>query len=326
MPFGETVVTEATVKSDRAPLPQATPIISYSPLVFDVPGRQAPLEVRVTMPAMGNKLPLILLSHGHGASNYLASTRGYSPLVDFYGAHGFVVIQVTHQDSKTLALDPKGPEGAVYWKSRPQDFHFILDHLDDIENTVPGLAGRMDKSKIAVVGHSMGGHTSALLAGATVTDMHTSEVVDLSEPRIKAFVMIAPAGDGKDAAPWLIANYPEPLATNYGTMTSPALVIVGDADCNPNFSTRADWRADAYKLAPGPKTLLTVFGAEHIFGGISGWDALETSDEDPARVAEIQRATWAYLRSALYANEDAWPDVISELSSMGNPFGRVVVK
>jgi hypothetical protein len=66
-----------------------------------------------------------------------------------------------------------------------------------------------------------------------------------------------------------------------------------------DFSARPDWRADAYALVPALKTLATLFRAEHIFGGISGWDTREASDEDPARLAEVQRLTWAYLRSAL---------------------------
>lgn len=319
-------MNEPTTRPDRAPLTAADQIVAFSPLRFEVPGRQATLELRVTMPATGENLPIILLSHGHGASNFLASIRGYGPLVDFYGAHGFVVIQVTHQDSKTLALDPTGPEGGLFWRSRAEDFQFILDHLDEIEAAVPGLAGRLDKERVAVVGHSMGGHTSALLAGARVTDMHSGEVVDLAEPRIKAFIIIASSGDGKDGAPWLVEHYPEILKTDFSSMTSPALVIVGDADFNPNFSLRKDWRADAYNHSPSPKTLLTVFGAEHIFGGISGWDSNETSDENPARVAEMQRVTWAYLQSALYPEDQAWNVVTAEMAQAGNGFGRLETK
>jgi pimeloyl-ACP methyl ester carboxylesterase len=317
----------AVERAFRTPLPPATPIVSYSPLTFNVPNRLIPLEARVTMPTTGDKLPIVLISHGHGQSNYLSSIRGYGPLVDFYGAHGFVVIQVTHQDSKILGLNsPQNPEGATFWRSRAEDFHHVLDRLDEIEATVPGLAGRLDRSRIAVVGHSMGGHTSAMLAGATVTDIHTGEKVDLSEPRISAFIMISPAGDGKDAAPWLRENYPENLNTDYGTMKRPALVIVGDKDFNANFSARRDWRADAYNQGPSLKTLLTVFGAEHIFGGISGWDARETSDDNPSRVQGVQQATWAYLRSALYPEDRVWPNIVEEMSTGNSTFGRVDTK
>ncbi|WP_197673674.1 hypothetical protein [Stappia sp. ES.058] len=95
-------------------------------------------------------------------------------------------------------------------------------------------------------------------------------------------------------------------------MTTPCLVVTGDKDINPMFSERADWRADAYRLAPGPKSLLSVNEAGHIFGGISGYDAAETSDESPERVAAVQRITWAYLRTALYPDDPAWSTIKSE--------------
>src|SRR5687768_10122528 len=93
-------------------------IMSVSPVIFKVPGRRVDLEISVSAPVTGKNLPIILFSHGHGASNFLSSFRGYAPLADFYAAHGFVVIQPTHQDSKTLSLDTNGPEGALFWKSR----------------------------------------------------------------------------------------------------------------------------------------------------------------------------------------------------------------
>ncbi|WP_158277981.1 hypothetical protein [Caulobacter endophyticus] len=42
----------------------------------------------------------MLLSHGHGPSNYIPSKDGYGPLVNFYAERGFVVIQPTHLNSK----------------------------------------------------------------------------------------------------------------------------------------------------------------------------------------------------------------------------------
>ena len=43
----------------------------------------------------------------------------------------------------------------------------------------------------------------------------------------------------------------------------------------------SDWHADPYFLSPGPKSLLTLFGAEHGLSGISGYDVAETTDENP---------------------------------------------
>lgn len=46
-----------------------------------------------------------------------------------------------------------------------------------------------------------------------------------------------------------------------------------------------DWFIDPYFLSPGSKSLLTLFGAEHILGGISGYNVAETTDKNPERVA-----------------------------------------
>ena len=72
------------------------PVLSYGPVVLPVPGRPVDLHLRVTAPATGTDLPVILLSHGQGYSNNLSSLNGYAPLANFWAAHGFVVIQPTH--------------------------------------------------------------------------------------------------------------------------------------------------------------------------------------------------------------------------------------
>ena len=282
------------------------------------------LEMRVVAPATGGELPDILFSHGHGASNFLASMRGYGRSPHFYAGHGFVVILPTHQNSKTLALDPTGPEGPLFWQSRAEDMHVILDRLDEIEAAVPGLTGRLDKSRIAAVGHSLGGHTVAMLAGARVTDPATGEVVDLLEPRIKAAVLLSPPGDGKDMARWAAEHYPE--------LGRQRLQPHDDARARPH---RRPGRQPALlrtpglasrrlQAEPGSQVLLTLTDAGHIFGGISGYDAKEASDENPALVAQVQRLTWAYLRSALYPGDPAWEEVCAGLTS--EQVGRVESK
>ena len=300
-----------------------TPIIAFSPVVLPVPDRHVDLEMKVTAPARGGSLPVILLSHGHGASNFLSSYRGYGPLADFFASHGFVVIQPTHQDSKTLTLDPSISEAPLFWHSRAEDMKYILDHLDEIITTVPGLSGRADKTKVAAIGHSMGGQTVAMLAGMEVTDPATGTIVNAAEPRIKARVLIGVSGGPEGFNGPARQHYPVLAAGNFHTMTLPALIVNGDKDKNLMFSDVDNWRADAYYQSPGVKDLLTVFGAEHIFGGISGYDALETSDENPQRVTFVCETILAYLQSAFNPADRSWEEAKKALNGVPGAKGRI---
>jgi predicted dienelactone hydrolase len=300
------------------------PVFSISPVVLPAPGRAVDLHMRVSAPVTGSDLPIILLSHGHGFSNNLSSLNGYAPLANLYAAHGFVVIQPTHLSSRTLSLNPDDPEAPLYWRSRAQDMTRILDQLDAIEGAVPELDGRLDRSKVAVVGHSLGGQTASLLLGAQVTDPHDGTKVNLAEPRIKAGVLLAAPGRGDALSEFAAANYSVLSTTDFSTMTTPALVVAGDRDDSPHLTVAGpDWHADPYLLSPAPKSLLTLFDAEHGLGGISGYDVAETTDENPQRVAAVERLTSAYLRSELYSGDDAWQEARDALATEANPVGRV---
>jgi predicted dienelactone hydrolase len=303
-----------------------TPVFSISPVVLPAPGRAVDLQLRVSAPGTGTELPIILLSHGHGPSNYLSSLHGYAPLADFYAAHGFVVIQPTHLDSMMLGLrEADDPEAPLYWRSRAQDMTRILDELDAIEDAAPELAGRLDRNMVAVVGHSLGGHTASLLLGARLTDPQDETQVNLAEPRITAGVLLAAPGRGGDAlSDFAAANYSVFSTTDFSTMTTPALVVAGDKDDSPHLTVAGpDWHADPYLLSPTPKTLLTLFDAEHGLGGVSGYDVAETTDENPERVAAVERLTWAYLRSELYPEDSAWQEAREALATGANPVGRI---
>jgi len=312
-------------RAENIPVSAPTPVVSVSPVVLPAPGRAVDMEMRVSAPVTGSNLPIILLSHGFGQPNNLSSLNGYGPLANFYAAHGFAVIQPTHLSSKSLDLDPNGPEGALYWRSRAEDMHFIVDNLEQIEAAVPELDGRLDRGRISAVGHSMGGHTVAMLAGMRVTDPKTGEEVNLADTRVKISVLLGAPGNDNDLAEWASEHYPVLRNSNFAEMKAPALVVNGDKDVSPRFSARTDWRADAYYLSPGPKWLLTVVGGEHMLGGVSGYDAAETSDESPERVAVVQRLIWAYLRTALYPEDPAWTAACAALDTP-NPLARVECK
>jgi predicted dienelactone hydrolase len=305
------------------------PVLSFSPVVLSVPGRPVDLQVRVSAPATGTGLPVILLSHGHGPSNNLSSLNGYAPLANFWAAHGFVVIQPTHLTSRTLSrLVADAPGAPDFWRSRAEDMTHILDRLDVIETAVPTLAGRIDPAKVALAGHSLGGFTAALLLGAGLNDPDTGNVVHLVEPRIKAGVLLAAPGRGGDVFNGPMAEqWPIIGAVDFSTMTAPALVVAGDKDDPRHFTDMGpDWHTDPYTLAPGPKTLLTLFNAEHGLGGIAGYDAAETTDENPELVAALARLTAAYLHTRLHPGAPTWQTACEALTSGPDPVGRVEAK
>lgn len=311
------------IPTASAPVSPA-PVLSQSPIVLPAPGRHVDLQVRVTAPVTGSDLPILLLSHGHGSSNHLSSLNGYAPLASYWAARGFVVIQPTHLDSKTLRLDPGDPDAPLYWRDRARDMTRILDNLDAIEDAAPWLAGRLDRSKVAVAGHSMGGHTASVLLGARHRDLRDGAVVSLAEPRIKTGVLLAAPGRGDALSALAAEKYPFFSTIDFSTMTAPALVVTGDKDGSPHLTTAgAAWHADPYFLSPGPKSLVTLFNAGHGLGGVSGYDVAETTDESPERVAAVQLLTWAYLRTALYPGDPAWQRAQEALTGAASPLGRV---
>lgn len=298
-----------------------SPVVSAKPVVLPAPDRGENLQVRVSAPAVGSELPIIVFSHGYGWS-----LDGYGPLVDYWAAHGFVVIQPTHLDSRTLNLPPGDPRTPRIWRFRVEDLKRILDQLDLIEASVPGLSGRLDRSRLAAAGHSWGGQTVSMLLGARVLDNHGEPGEDMSDSRIKAGVLLATTGKGgADLSPFAAEHFPF-MNPSFAEMSTPTLVVAGDHD-HSQLSTRGpDWFTDPYFLSPGSKSLLTLFGGEHSLGGISGYSVAETTDESPERVALIQRLTLAYLRNALDLDDSSWPAARAALEESAIPLGRIESK
>jgi fermentation-respiration switch protein FrsA (DUF1100 family) len=134
-----------------------------------------------------------------------------------------------------------------------------------------------------------------MLLGARVLDADGKPGEDLTDPRVKAGVLLAAAGQGgADLTPFAAENFPF-MNPAFDDLKTPTLIVAGDHDQSLLSVRGPDWFTDAYHLSPGPKSLLTVAGGEHSLGGITGYGVTETTDENPERVALIQRVTTAYL-------------------------------
>ncbi|MHB8660041.1 MAG: alpha/beta hydrolase family protein [Solirubrobacteraceae bacterium] len=304
----------------KVAFPALSPVISGRPAVLPAPGRGADLQVRVTAPTTGRALPIVVFSHGFGES-----MDGYAPLAEFWAAHGFAVLQPTHLDSQTLGIAPDDPRTPVIWRFRIEDLTRVLDELDLIEASVPGLAGRLDHERIAVAGHSWGATTASALVGARIVkDGNVGE--DMSDPRVATGVLLAVAGTGGEDLTAFAAEHFSFMNPNFAQMTTPALLVAGDQDKSPLSTRGPDWWTDAYTLSPADKSLLTLFGAEHTMGGIAGYSVHETIDWSRERIALIQQVTTAYLRSALNLAGEAWSQAQAALANDSHPLGRLQSK
>lgn len=295
--------------------------VSVKPVVLPAPERGDDLQVRVSAPTTGTDLPVIVFAHGFGGSMTF-----YDPLVDHWTAHGFVVVQPTFLDSATLGVTPDDPRYPDIWKIRVDDLERVVDNLETLLAAVPGLPERVDTARLAAAGHSWGGQSVGMLLGARVIGPDGQPGEDRTDPRIKAGVLLATTGlGGDDLTPFARDNFGF-MSPDFSQLTTPSLVVWGDHDQSALSTRGPDWFTDVYRLSPGARSLLTLFGAEHSLGGIHGYRASDTTDENPAAVALVARASTAFLTTALGVDAAAWDDEVAAVAAEADAVGRVESK
>ncbi|WP_127556641.1 alpha/beta hydrolase family protein [Saccharospirillum alexandrii] len=305
--------------SNTIPTPAPSLTVAYTPIRLEIPGRQ-PLELRLTAPATGDALPIVILSHGFGPSNYIPSKDGYAPLAQFWAERGIAVIQPTHASSRSSGLDPDLPTGPFFWRERVEEMRAILDQLDEIARQAPAIAGRLDHDRIAVAGHSFGGHTCSLLLGGRL------QGENFSDPRICAGILLATLGrGGADLKPEHAQRFPF-FDVDFSGIELPTLVVCGAED-DPHFTPRGpEWHADAFHDAPGADALLTINGVGHGLGGIAGLDAKETEVEDPDALEATRRITLAWLRRIFAIEQDTWIQSQTALQGSASAIAKTTVR
>ena len=107
--------------------------------------------------------PLVLFSHGNKGINYQSFT-----FTEYLASHGFVVAAPNHPGN-TMIDNPNDQTVAQIALDRPGDLAVVLAELVKA-NAKAGheLQGAFDAANVGVAGHSFGGYTTLVAAGATV--------------------------------------------------------------------------------------------------------------------------------------------------------------
>jgi dienelactone hydrolase len=279
-------------------------VISVRPVSLPAPDRGTELQVRITAPSAGSELPVIVFAHGFGHSMTAAD-----PLVDYWAANGFVVVQPTFLDSATLGLTPADARYPTIWQTRIDDLEHVIDELGTLIAAVPGLPGRVNPDRLAAAGHSWGGQSVGMLLGARVLDADMEPSEDRTDKRVKAGVLLATTGIARgDLVPFAQENFAF-MSPDFTQLDTPSLVVAGDHDQSALSTRGPDWFTDVYHLSPGARHLVTLHGGEHSLGGIQDYSSTATTDESPERVDLVRRTTTAFLKTALGIDDAAWSDM-----------------
>jgi hypothetical protein len=143
---------------------------------------------------------------------------------------------------------------------------FVVDALDQVEASVPGLEGRIDRERIAAAGHSLGGMITMIKVGLLLEDPQTGFAPDYSDDRFVAAVVMSGVGpttmmDGTVLTEDAFNQLRRPLFASGGTLDE------GNIGSGETFPWQ--WRMSGYTLAPpGDKYYLVLENADHYLGGL----------------------------------------------------------
>ena len=127
-------------------------------------------------------IPVIVLSHGYGDTR---KNPGAIAAARKIASYGFFVAMPEHIGSNKAYQD-KLAKGLVHesfeameFVNRPLDIQFLLDTLEQ-QNTVEFL-GQLQLDRVGVLGHSFGGYTALVTAGATLDINHLQRQCTIDE-------------------------------------------------------------------------------------------------------------------------------------------------
>jgi len=219
-------------------------------------GRNRDIPIKVYYPEhLSSSVPLIIFSPGYGGNR-----EGYGYLGRGWATAGYIVIVPTHAGSDSTALRKNALRGVDDASQafenqtlRTSDIHFLISSIKEIEHQIPAIKGKIDRKRIGMSGHSMGGGTALLIAGATAA-LPGTQPRAFRDDHVRAAVAMSPPGPGRAAF----------VDHSWDQIGIPIMTMSGTRDRGVGGEP-PEWRTQPYKhMPPGDKYQVTVNGANHL--------------------------------------------------------------
>lgn len=158
-------------------------LIQYPTLVPSEPTAFGPyvMDVSVNAEPLEDTFPLVMISHGNGGSHLL-----YRTISTYLAQNGFVVGMVEHYGNN------RNNNSLEYTRENLVNRPAHISLAIDVMLTEDPIGKHINKEKIAIIGHSMGGYTALALAGGVAWEKEGEKVATEPDARIVALVLLAP--------------------------------------------------------------------------------------------------------------------------------------
>ena len=265
-------------------------------------GRTVPFKIYHPADYEGDKMPVILWSHGFGGNR-----DGAAFISRYLSSHGYTLVHMTHHgtDSSLWEGKPGHPWDILKKTSvtrettlhRMRDVPFVIDQLPGWVSENPEVGQHMDLSRFGMSGHSFGAMTSQVMAGQMFPD-ENGKLISLREPRITAGILYSPV-----PIRHLVGEEPEPHI--YGPIDIPLLHMTGTEDDSPIEGFGYERRLVVHEYSEHPEKYLQVLeGGDHmIYNGTRG--KLGANDLREEHEAQIKTAALAFWDAQLKGDKAA---------------------
>jgi predicted dienelactone hydrolase len=218
--------------------------------------RQRNILLRVYMPDLNSAAPVVLFSHGLGGSR-----DGSTFLGKHWALRGYVAVFLQHPGSDDSVWKQAAPGDRMNamrkainlenFMLRARDVPAVLDQLERW-NTQTGhlLYRKLDMARTGMSGHSFGAVTTQAVSGQMVA----RGMISLTEPRIKAAIVLSPSSPAQAREP----------SQAFGNVRIPWMLMTGTRDIAVLGAAEMKLRLAVFPALPaGGKYELVLYDAEH---------------------------------------------------------------